>query len=660
MGNANCVPQAPARFRASFSRKSSLKGKKEDSIRRRGGLFGSESSQDGDTKPTDKILYYIPGTDIPGPESHKENADQPLFSMFKKGRRKMPVRNLGKIVHYAKVKFKFQHCPDINDCYLELFPSCLYFQAHGSSGFTYQGLLPLTEVSISRLDIEGEHAFQITGPLPSPLLVFCPSEAELRRWLYHLEKQMDLARGPQCPSLPFQGPLGENQLCPLPWALQHYPVHHWEGTNRESLGDVVCASRVKMQHLPSQEQHDRILVLYPSTLVILSEDSDGLNFKGELPLNAVQLNFEESEKQIRSFLIEGHLINTIRVLCANYEDYQDWLICFRTVSITRGGSSNRSGSENCQRSRLPLPTQFSISGRGSLTSDGRTNSWASTGPPATSSHTSGSLPDHPILPNSCPVVADSSPQRDQGQATPSNSSLGRRRAELRRRGSGRSSKGKGTGQPKGEEPAPRAPLHLDLGLTNLNRRSLEGSEEAAADTPEKPQSPLYADPYTPTSTTHNKITDVSDLDEFLAAAKSCAVQEPLSTFPTVPVSIPVPGPSPSSHPLQKKPAQQHRGSQRQRGSFKLRGAGPLEPSRPRQVQVSPPKEGSPEPQLRLAGGSSPGGKGHKQGRSSGLPSGQRDFSYENIWDKAGPPPSSRHMWHRPPASEAAGRLTQWI
>ncbi|XP_007506402.2 pleckstrin homology domain-containing family N member 1 [Monodelphis domestica] len=658
MGNANCVPQAPARFRASFSRKSSLKGKKEDSIRRRGGLFGSESSQDGDTKEANKILYYIPGTDIPGPESHKENTDQPLFSVFKKGRRKMPVRNLGKIVHYSKVKFKFQHCSDISDCYLELFPSCLYFQAHGSSGFTYQGLLPLTELVISRLEIEGENAFQITGPLPSPLLVFCPSEAELRRWLYHLEKQMDLARAAQCP-FPALDPREESRLCPLPWALKHYPVHHWEGTRREALGDVVCASRVKMQHLPSQEQHDRILVLYPSALIILSEDSDGFTFKGELPLSAVQLNFEENEKQIRSFLIEGHLINTIRVFCASYEDYQDWMLCFRTVRLKRGGSSTRSGSEGFPGPRPPLPMQFSVSGRGSLTSDGRTNSWASTGLQTTSSHTSSSLPDQPMLPQSYAVGADSTSQKDPGQANPSSSSLGRRRAELRRKGSGRSSKGKGAGQPKGEGPIMRAPLHLDLGLSNLNRRSLEGSEEAGS--LEKPHSPLYADPYTPTSTTHSKIKDVSDLDEFLVAAKSCVGQEALSTFPSVPVSVPVPGPSPSAHPHQKKPAHQLRESQRHpRGSFKVRGSGPLETSRPRQVQVSPSKEGSSDPQLRLPGGSPPSGQSHEQGRPSEPSGSQRDFSYENIWDKAGAPPSSRQRWYRPPTSEAAGKLTQWI
>lgn len=33
------------------------------------------------------------------------------------------------------------------------------------------------------------------GPLLNPLVVFCPSEAELKQWLYHLEKQIQLCGG---------------------------------------------------------------------------------------------------------------------------------------------------------------------------------------------------------------------------------------------------------------------------------------------------------------------------------------------------------------------------------------------------------------------------------------------------------------------------------
>lgn len=47
--------------------------------------------------------------DLPGLESQREHLDQPFLSVFKKGRRRVPVRNLGKVVHYAKVQLRFQH-----------------------------------------------------------------------------------------------------------------------------------------------------------------------------------------------------------------------------------------------------------------------------------------------------------------------------------------------------------------------------------------------------------------------------------------------------------------------------------------------------------------------------------------------------------------------
>ena len=68
----------------------------------------------------------------------------------------------------------------------------------------WQGLLPLTELNICPTDGSREHAFQITGPLPAPLLVLCHSEAELSHWLYHLEKQMALLGLQRCHSAPPQ------------------------------------------------------------------------------------------------------------------------------------------------------------------------------------------------------------------------------------------------------------------------------------------------------------------------------------------------------------------------------------------------------------------------------------------------------------------------
>ncbi|XP_069638714.1 pleckstrin homology domain-containing family N member 1 isoform X2 [Haliaeetus albicilla] len=493
MGNITCVPQAPGRLGGSFRRKPSLK-KEQNGKKKLPSFFGIEGGQERDTT-TDKILQYIPGKNIQNQENQKENLDQRFPSLFKKGRRKTVVRNLGKMIYYSKVKFKFQHCQEVNDCFLELFQSYLYFQSMGSNGLTYQGLLPLKELNVCEIENgkstgQEEHAFRIAGPLLNPLIVFCPTESELKQWLYHLEKQIQLNGGSL--DLPFlsqkdwkQSSMGKEELR---WSVQNMPVQEWRGTQRESLGDVLCVSKVKLQHLPFQEQHDRLLVLYPSTLVIVSEERNSLCFKGELPLNAIQVLFEENEKT--SFLIEGRLINSIRVICRSYDDYQEWLYCLKTAQF-RNADSSLSGSESFSGSKLPHPGQFAGSGRGSLTSDGRTNSWASGGRVATLTHlsqTSGSLPDGQsflLMPESRVLEDPLSPGYSQplhSLAQTNWPSTGLPAQDLRRGGSARKSKGKCG--PCGQQPP-----------------SQDTERTVCSLIPENPNgellSPVYNEPYSP-------------------------------------------------------------------------------------------------------------------------------------------------------------------
>ncbi|XP_063451325.1 pleckstrin homology domain-containing family N member 1 isoform X6 [Pan paniscus] len=526
MGNSHCVPQAPRRLRASFSRKPSLKGNREDSARMSAGLLGPEAARSGDAA-ANKLFHYIPGTDILDLENQRENLEQPFLSVFKKGRRRVPVRNLGKVVHYAKVQLRFQHSQDVSDCYLELFPAHLYFQAHGSEGLTFQGLLPLTELSVCPLEGSREHAFQITGPLPAPLLVLCPSRAELDRWLYHLEKQTALLGGPRrCHSAPPQGSCGDE----LPWTLQRRLTRLRTASGHEPGGSAVCASRVKLQHLPAQEQWDRLLVLYPTSLAIFSEELDGLCFKGELPLRAIHINLEEKEKQIRSFLIEGPLINTIRVVCASYEDYSHWLLCLRAVTH-REGAPPLPGAESFPGS------QVTGSGRGSLSSGGQT-SWDSGCLVPPSTRTSHSLPE-----SSVPSTVGCSSQHTPDQANSDRASIGRRRTELRRGGSSRSPGSKARAEGRG----PVTPLHLDLTQFLSAMQSAPGP---------MPSSPL---PSVPVS---------------------------------VPASVPASDPrSCSSGPagpylLSKKGALQSRATQRHRGSAKE--GGPQPPDSPQLADTSLP------------------------------------------------------------------------
>ncbi|XP_059343614.1 pleckstrin homology domain-containing family N member 1 [Ammospiza nelsoni] len=449
MGNIACVPQAPGGFRSSFRRKPSLK-KEQNGKKKLPSFFGLDGGQERDTS-TDKILQYIPAKILQKQENQKENLDQRLPSLFKRGRRKMVVRDLGKMIYYSKVKLKFQHCQEVHSCFLELFQSHLYFQSSGPNGLTYQELLPLKELQVQELGAEQspgqqDHALHISGPLLNPLVVFCQSKAELKQWLYHLEKQIQLCGGSLALPLLSQGPGDKEELR---WSVQNLPVQDWRGTQRESLGEILCLSKVKLQHLPFQEQHERLLVLYPSTLVIVSEEPGGLCFKGELPLNAIQVLFEENDKS--SFLIEGRLINSIRVTCASYQDYQEWLYCLNTAQF-RNADSSLSGSESFSvGSRLPQPSQLPSSVRGSLSSDGHTSSWASGGRVTALTASSGSLPDAPpfaLGPEGRLLQEPLSPgycQPLHSLAVPSWPSPALPRQGLRRGSSARTRRGRGSG-----------------------------------------------------------------------------------------------------------------------------------------------------------------------------------------------------------------------
>lgn len=150
--------------------------------------------------------------------------------------------------------------------------------------------------------------------------------------------------------------------------------------------------------------------------------------------------------------VPGRLINTIRVLCASYEDYSRWLLCLQTVS-RRGGGPLLPSPETFPGLRLPPQVrccprrgtrvqlgretrgggpamcsphspaaQVLGSGRGSLSSDGRT-SWDSGYPAPPSTCTSHSLPESSVLPTAghpaqpAPVSVWGYGQREEGGGT---------------------------------------------------------------------------------------------------------------------------------------------------------------------------------------------------------------------------------------------------
>ncbi|XP_069774462.1 uncharacterized protein plekhn1 isoform X2 [Narcine bancroftii] len=259
----------------------------------------------------------------------------------------MKLEDLGKIIHCSKVKINRHPCKEIYDRCLVLFHNHLLILSDDSHGFTYQGILPLAGISLQEVDMLSDNsvqsnAFQITGPLLHPFTVHCSSKEEVKEWLHYLDRQREenskmlgtswapTSRKTNCNSM------GQGlQNVDLKTLVLSQPIHGGERTCLSSLGNIIWISEAKLQHLPSQEKHDRLLVLFPTTLLILSQEDHALQYKGELPLNVITISEKDaSNNNSGSLLIKGQMINEIVVSCPTKTVHQSLIYHLNSAGVT--------------------------------------------------------------------------------------------------------------------------------------------------------------------------------------------------------------------------------------------------------------------------------------------------------------------------------------
>uniref|UniRef100_A0A8C8BXT0 PH domain-containing protein n=1 Tax=Oncorhynchus tshawytscha TaxID=74940 RepID=A0A8C8BXT0_ONCTS len=254
------------------------------------------------------------------------------------------VKNYGRMVHSSKVRFRFLHCQDVHDCYLDLFQTHLHFVSNNTTGLTYQGTLPLKELTICNLQQNCNHsqlqefAFQINGVSLNPIIVYCSNQEEMDMWFGLLKEHIEINGGtPIAPIETYtrvknvkENMEGREELRN---SISKDPIYEWEGSQRESLGPITFVTKVSLQHLPCQEQSDRLLVMYPATLIILSEESHGLFYKGKLPLNMVTVTTPCQDVKPNTFMIEGKMINPIVVSCLDKREFYDWIQHFKAFDV---------------------------------------------------------------------------------------------------------------------------------------------------------------------------------------------------------------------------------------------------------------------------------------------------------------------------------------
>ncbi|XP_078095839.1 uncharacterized protein plekhn1 [Mustelus asterias] len=274
----------------------------------------------------------------------------------------MNLEDLGKMVHCSRVKICRQPCKDIIERCLALFQNHLLILSEDFCGFTYQGLLPLSGIMVNSMEnrnrnSEQNHTFQITGPLLHPFTIYCSTEEEVREWLYHLNKQrqvndkvVDSPRAQTCRAL--SNSLGQHMKnVDLRTLILNRPIQGGKRTCIDSLGSIVWISEAKLQHLPFQDQHDRLLILFPTTLLILSEENHLLHYKGELPLNAITIReLDETDNDPNTFLVEGKMINQIKVISKNRTAHQNLIHHLDSVGTKVQKASRVNKGHDCRHS----------------------------------------------------------------------------------------------------------------------------------------------------------------------------------------------------------------------------------------------------------------------------------------------------------------------
>ncbi|XP_063320993.1 pleckstrin homology domain-containing family N member 1 [Pelmatolapia mariae] len=342
MGSSmSCVPQHNFRFSSkSFIRRNSSR------------LFRKYNPQEGQEKSNSiiNILCTVTPRKEMSPKDLQtiENIkwDPPFaydpISGWKKS--SINVKNYGRMIHSSKVRFRFVHCQDIHDCYLDLFQTHLHFVSNNTTGLTYQGTLPLKELTICSLQQNCNHsqpqefAFQINGVSLNPIIVYFANQEEMDMWFGLLRENIEANGGTAMSPENYTRvrPNKDNSLEgreELRNSINREPIHEWEGSQRDSLGTITYVTKVRLQHLPCQEQNDRLLVMYPSTLIILSEENDGLFYKGKLPLNMITVTTPCQDVKPNTFMIEGKMINPIVVSCLDRTEFCDWIQQFKAADV---------------------------------------------------------------------------------------------------------------------------------------------------------------------------------------------------------------------------------------------------------------------------------------------------------------------------------------
>ncbi|XP_042083068.1 uncharacterized protein LOC102310392 [Haplochromis burtoni] len=245
----------------------------------------------------------------------------------------------GEIIHSSLVSLYISYTQETQEHFLVLFSFHLLILSldHSRQDFVYEGILPLSGLSfqVVSLDLDASHSphmFEISSPVMDSKVFTCASAADLQKWMQYAEdrryKAMIQPMSPSHCALSYLLPCDENwKREELKKYLLQAPIWQWEGSPIQHMGQPSYVSIVHIISTQRQGLQERLMVLFPQDIVLLSVDNKRLTirYEGRLPRQSVKAVERSALPGRLEFELIGELVEPLQVSCTCMEDYQNWI-----------------------------------------------------------------------------------------------------------------------------------------------------------------------------------------------------------------------------------------------------------------------------------------------------------------------------------------------
>ncbi|XP_056896556.1 pleckstrin homology domain-containing family N member 1 isoform X2 [Takifugu flavidus] len=251
----------------------------------------------------------------------------------------------GEIIHSSLVLLYNSHTQGSHEHFLVLFSFHLLILSldHSKQDFIYEGILPLSGLSFQPVSLDhsvshSPHVFETSSPMMESKVFICPSAAELQQWLQHLKdrryKSMTRPMSPSQCALSYLLPCDEHwKREELKTYLMQAPIWQWEGSPIQHMGQPGYLSMVHIINTQNQGLQERLMVLFPHDVLLLSIDSKVLNirYEGRLPRHSIKAVERSALPGQMEFELIGELLEPLLISCAHQEDYWSWIFQLQQI-----------------------------------------------------------------------------------------------------------------------------------------------------------------------------------------------------------------------------------------------------------------------------------------------------------------------------------------